>query len=134
MKGTEAFKQTIATYLGSRPDVDKNKHPNKTLDGCIDYIFTTVQKSGCNGFTNDEIFGMAVHYYDEPNETLGDIKHLTPNVVVNHHVELTEEEKEQARKEAFEEAKRQQINNLTKQQIKPAKQPEKQCQGQMELF
>jgi len=65
---------------------------------------------------------------------LGDIKHLTPNVVVNHHVELTEEEKEQARKEAFEEAKKKQMDNLTKKQSKSAKQPEKQLQGQMELF
>ena len=133
MKGTEAFKKTIGNYIISN-NIDIAKHPNKTLDGCIDYIFTTVQKSGCNGFTDDEVFGMAVHYFDEPNEALGDIKHLTPNVVVNHHVELTEEEKEQARKEAFEEVKQQQINNLTKKEQKPVKQPEKQLQGQMELF
>ena len=133
MKGTNAFKETIGNYIIAN-NIDIAKHPDKTLDGCIDYIFTTVQKSGCNGFTDDEIFGMAVHYFDEPNEALGDIKHLTPNVVVNHHVELTEEEKEQARKEAFEEVKQQQINNLTKKEQKPVKQPEKQLQGQMELF
>ncbi|MBQ1668391.1 MAG: PcfK-like family protein [Prevotella sp.] len=133
MKGTNAFKETIGNYIIAN-NIDIAKHPDKTLDGCIDYIFTTVQKSGCNGFTDDEIFGMAVHYFDEPNEALGDIKHLTPNVVANHHVELTEKEKEQARKEAFEEVKQQQINNLTKKEQKPVKQPEKQCQGQMELF
>ena len=40
-KITESIKQVIQQYLG------------------------TVQKSGCNGFADDEIFGMAVHYYDE---------------------------------------------------------------------
>lgn len=133
MKGTETFKETISNYIIAN-NIDIAKHPDKTLDGCIDFIFTTVKKSGCNGFTDDEVFGMAVHYYDEPNEALGDIKHLTPNVVVNHHVELTEEEKEQARKEAFEEVKRKQMDNLTKKEQKPAKQQEKQLQGQMELF
>ncbi len=133
MKGSEAFRETIGNYIIAN-NIDIAKHPEKTLDGCTDYIFTTVQKSGCNGFTDDEIFNMAVHYFDEPNEVLGDIKHLTPNVVVNHHVELTEEEKEQARKEAFEEAKKKQMDNLTKKQSKSAKQPEKQLQGQMELF
>lgn len=132
MKGTEAFKQTIATYLGSRPDVDENKHPDKTLDGCIDYIFTTVQKSGCNGFTDDEIFGMAVHYFDEPNEALGDIKHLTPNVVVNHHVELTEEEKKEAKQAALNEIKRKQIDSLTKKEV--AKKPVEVKENQLSLF
>lgn len=132
MKGTEAFKQTIATYLGSRPDVDENKHPDKTLDGCIDYIFTTVQKSGCNGFTDDEIFGMAVHYFDEPNEALGDIKHLIPNVVVNHHVELTEEEKEEAKQAALNEIKRKQIDSLTKKEV--AKKPVEVKENQLSLF
>lgn len=133
MKGTDVFKETIKAYIESH-DVDVNRHPDKTLDKCVDYIFTQVKNSGCNGFTDDEIYGMALHYYDEPNEALGDIKHLTPNVVVNHHVELTEEEKERVRKEAFEEAKRKQINNLTKKEQKPVKPQEKQLEGQMELF
>lgn len=133
MKGTEAFKETIGNYIIAN-NIDIAKHPSKTLDGCIDYIFTTVQKSGCCGFNDDEIFGIAVHYFDEPNEALGDIKHLTPNVVVNHHVELTEEEKKQARKEAFEEAKKKQMDNLTKKQNKSVKPQEKQLEGQMELF
>lgn len=134
MKGSELFTQAIKEYVENNSSININKHPDKSIEKCVDYIFTQVKKSGCNGFTDNEIYGMAVHYYDEPNEVLGDIKHLTPNVVVNHHVELTEEEKEQIRKKAFEEVKQQQINNLTKKEQKPVKQQEKQCQMQMELF
>jgi hypothetical protein len=64
MKGSEAFKETIGNYIIAN-NIDIAKHPDKTLDGCIDYIFTTVQESGCNGFTDDEIFGMAVHYKED---------------------------------------------------------------------
>lgn len=51
------------------------------------------------GLSDDEVFGLAVHYYDE--DDLGEIKASNCKVVVNHTVELTEEEKEQARKDAL---------------------------------
>lgn len=131
MKGSEAFKETIGNYIIAN-NIDITKHPDKTLDGCIDYIFTAVQKSGCNGFTDNEIFDMAIHYFDEPNEALGDIKHLTPNVVVNHHVELTEEEKEEAKQAALNEIKRKQIDSLTKKEV--AKKPVEVKENQLSLF
>ena len=58
-----------------------------------------MQKSGCNGFEDDEIFGMAVHYWEESEIEVG--KPVNCQVVVNHTVELTEEEKEQARQDAI---------------------------------
>ena len=30
-----------------------------------------MQKSGCNGFTDGEIYGQAVHYYDENEIEVG---------------------------------------------------------------
>ena len=39
------------------------RKPNKSIDDFIIYILNTVQKSGCNGFTDDEVYSMAVHYY-----------------------------------------------------------------------
>jgi len=132
MKGSEAFIQTIKSYIESRTDIDVNKHPDKSIEKCVDYIFTQVQKSGCNGFTDAEIYGMAVHYYDEPNETLGKIEHLSPNVVVNHHVELTEEEKEEMKQAALDEVKRKQIESLTKRQTE--KKQVQNLPNQMELF
>ena len=73
MKGTDHFKRTIQMYLEQRAEEDalfaKNyRNPAKNIDDCVTYILNYVQKSGCNGFTDGEIFGQAVHYYDE-NET-----------------------------------------------------------------
>ena len=73
--------------------------PNKNIEECITYILNEVQKSGCNGFDDDEIYSMAVHYYDEDNIEIG--KPINCRVAVNHVVELTEEEKAEARQEAI---------------------------------
>jgi hypothetical protein len=105
MKSTEDFKRTIKAYLDKRADEDglfslSYAKENKNLNDCITYILNTVQKSGCNGFTDDEIYSMAVHYYDEDSIEIG--KQTNCHVVVNHHIELTEEEKQQARKNALE--------------------------------
>lgn len=105
MKGSESFKKTIEAKLQMMAAADplfatSLQKEGKTLDGCINYILTTVQKSGCAGFADDEIFGMAAHYYDEDKIEVG--KPVNCNVVVNHVVELTEEEKAAAKKEAFE--------------------------------
>lgn len=104
MKGTETFNQTIKAYLDARAAEDElfavsYAKANKNLEECVNYILNEVQKSGCNGFADDEIFGMAVHYYDE--DAIKDVKEVTANVVVNHHVELTEEEKIAARERAI---------------------------------
>ena len=103
MKGTENFKRTIQAYLEERAKVDdlfakSYAKPNKNIDDCITFILNEVQKSGCNGFEDDEIFGMAVHYYDEDNLSVGE--KISCEVVVNHKVELSEEEKQELKEKA----------------------------------
>lgn len=103
MKGTENFKRTILAYLEERAKVDdlfakSYAKPNKSIDECITYILNEVQRSGCNGFEDNEIFGMAVHYYDEDNLDAG--KKINCKVVVNHVVELTEKEKKELKEKA----------------------------------
>lgn len=103
MKGTEHFKRTIQSYLEERAKVDdlfakSYAKPNKNIDDCITFILNKVQKSGCNGFEDDEIFGMAVHYYDEDNLNVGE--KISCDVVVNHKVELSEEEKQELKEKA----------------------------------
>ena len=104
MKGTKAFQDTIKAYLESMAENDplfavKYANPSKSVEDCCTYILNQVQKSGCNGFEDSEIFGMAIHYYEENEIEVG--KPINCNVVVNHTVELTEEEKEQARQDVF---------------------------------
>ncbi len=105
MKGTMAFQDTIAQYLMTRAENDplvavKLANPSKTMSQCCAYIIGEVKKSGCCGFTDDEIFGWAMHFWDEPEIEVSD-NISNCQVVVNHVVELTEEEKEQARQDAI---------------------------------
>ena len=65
--------------------------PAKNMDECVTHILNYVQKSGCNGFTDGEIFGQAIHYYEENEIEVG--KPMDCQVVVNHVVKLTAEEK-----------------------------------------
>lgn len=108
MKASNHFTRTILTYLELRAETDtlfaeSFAKENKNIDDCITYILNQVQKSGCNGFHDDEIFSLAVHYYDEENIEIGKpINHA--HITVNHIIELTEEEKQQAREEAIQKA------------------------------
>lgn len=123
MKASNHFKNTIKTYLDQRAETDvlfsfQYSKPEKNIDDCVTYILNEVKKSGCNGFADDEIYSMAVHYYDEDNIEVG--KPMNAHVVVNHVVELTEEEKEQARKDAIQKVQDEAYRKMT-QPVKKAK-------------
>ena len=106
------------------------RNPLKNIEDCITYILNEVQKSGFSGFDDDEVFSMAVHYYDEADIEIG--KPIECKVVVNHHVELTEEEKAQARKEAVKRAESEAYIRMTKRKTTPKK--ENINNGQMTLL
>jgi hypothetical protein len=111
----EYFKRTIQAYLEERAMEDelfaaKYDNPDKNIDDCVTYILNWVQKSGCNGFCDDEIYGQAIHYYEEKDIEVG--KPLNCQVSVNHHIELTEEEKAQARQEAIRQYQQEQMNKM----------------------
>jgi len=125
MKATDIFKRTIHTYLVQRAANDelfaeKYTNPKKNIDDCITYILNAVQKSGSNGFADDEVYSMAAHYYDEENIDIGNP--INCNVVVNHVVELTEEEKEQARKDAMLRVENEAYSNMKAQPKRTSKQ------------
>lgn len=116
MKATNQFTRTILTYLEQRAQADKLfaerfEREDKNIDDCVTYILNQVQKSGCNGFADDEIYSMAMHYYDEDEIEIG--KPMRGNIVVNHVVQLTEEEKEQAKQDAIQKAVNESYNKLT---------------------
>lgn len=119
-KGTDNFKAAIKAHLDKIAESGdfalSYASEDKSLDECIDYILTQVKASGCAGFTDEEIYGMAVHYYDEENP--GEIKRgLGGRVVVNHHVELTEEEVEEARRKA--------LDRITEEEVRKIKDKER---------
>lgn len=68
MKASNHFKNTIKAYLEQRAETDvlfsfQYSKPEKNIDDCVTYILNKVKKSGCNGFADDEIYSIAVHYY-----------------------------------------------------------------------
>lgn len=96
MKGTEHFKEIIKSYLDQRAKEDelfraKYETTARTIDDVVTFILHEVKNSGCCGFSDSEIYSMAVHAIDEPDLEIG--KPLQCSVVVNHHIELTEEGK-----------------------------------------
>lgn len=116
MKSTETFKTTINNHLLKLAENDSLfaetlKKPDKNIDDCITYILNTVQKSGCSGYADEEIFNMAIHYYDEDNIKAG--KEIKATVVVNHKVELSESDIEAAKQKAIDELVLQQKQKLT---------------------
>ena len=124
MKGSEQFKKTILKYLNEKSETDSlffemfNK-PGKNIDDCVTYILNTVEKSGCSGFEDDEIYSMAIHYYNEDEIEVGAKKDM--NVVVNHTVILTEEEQNEARQNAIKQAQKDAYRKMH--QSKPTSKP-----------
>ena len=115
MSGTEQFTRTIAEYLNLRAATDPLFAPNlakpqKNIEDCITYILQQVQQSGCNGFEDDEIYSMALHYYDEDDLEVG--SPVACHVVVNHTIVLTEEEKAEAHKQAIQQYQAQELRRL----------------------
>lgn len=93
MGTSKAFENEIKSYLDDLALNDKlfaksYAKENKSLNECCNFILQEVKKSGCSGFSDSEIFGMAMHYYDEDN--LKDIKPASCNVVVNRSVRKEE--------------------------------------------
>lgn len=137
MQVSTSFKNSIQSYLEQRAEYDdlfarSYRNPLKNIEDCITYILNYVQKSGCNGFDNDEIFGQDVHYYDEADIKVG--KPIGCKVVINHYVELTEEEKAEARKEAIKRVESEAYSRMTQRKPAPKKENKNSNNGQMTLL
>lgn len=59
--------KVIAEYLLKRDDIKENlEKEKKSLSECGNFIMTEARKKGSSVcMTNEEVFGLAVHYYDE---------------------------------------------------------------------
>lgn len=122
MKATEHFKQTIKAYLDERAKNDElfavsYAKENKNMDDCVTFILNQVKRSKCMGLTDEEVYSLAVHFFDEDDIEIGNS--IACNVIVNHTVELTEEEKAKARQEALKEYQAEQLRKMQKRINKP---------------
>lgn len=114
-KVSEAFKAAVLGFVQSQTLRDESfarrvELPEKSVEECCLYILSEVRKSGRMGFHDDEIFGMVVHYYIEDDVQVCDAPECC--VVVNTEVELTEEEKAEARRQAIEQYRAEELAKL----------------------
>lgn len=103
-------KEAVKAYLNQRAAMDNQfavtyAKRNKNIDECWNYILNEARKRGTTVcMTKEEVFGLAVHYYDEddivvrkvPAGYAATVQKTVPGV------ELTEEENAQARQRAIE--------------------------------
>lgn len=117
MKGTEHFEKTILAHLEQLSIENQElklslSREDKSITDCVTYILNTVQKSGFNGFCDNEIFGMAQEYYLHDNVEIGEP--IQSQIVINRIPELTVEEKEAAKQKAFADLVSQEKQKITK--------------------
>ena len=138
MKGTDHFKACIKNYLDKRAQQDelfraKYETTTRTIDDVVTYILNQVKASGCEGFNDDEIYSMAVHVIDEPTLEIG--KPIKCSVVVNHHIELTEEEKAEQKAIALKRFQDEELRKLQNRNSKPkAVKPQETKQPELSLL
>jgi hypothetical protein len=107
-----ATKEAIKAYLDKRAATDElfavsYAKPKKNIDECFRYILGEARKRGTQVcMTDEEVFGLAVHYYDEDNIAVKSLGGTAARVSAPK-VELTEEEKEKAREAAIQAYERQ---------------------------
>lgn len=100
-------KDAIKAYLDKRAQEDtlfaaSYAKPNKSIDECFDYILGEVRKKGSAVYMTDEaVFGMAVHYYDEDNIKVSKLPKNESVKVNPSATELTDEEKADIKAQAI---------------------------------
>ncbi len=108
---SDNFTNVIKQYLDGFAASDEHfakcySNPKKSIVECCAYIVGQVQKMGVRGLADDEVFQMARHYYLEEIDPKDlQVTYQANRVVTNAHVELTEEEKAQAKEQALKEYK-----------------------------
>lgn len=140
MKGrSKAFEDVIMAYLkrfAERDETFKKKLENekKSISECCDFIASEVNRMGVCGLTDAEVFGLAVHYYDEEDVKI-ELNNMQYHAVANQPIELTDDEKAEAKKKALEDYQRQMYNEyLSKNKKKETTKKETPEAVQLSLF
>lgn len=126
----QAFQDCIQQYLNNRAEADplfavKLANPSKNIVECCQYIASEVYKMGVNGVDDDTVYGLACHYIEDDVEVNDKLNY---KAVCNHHVELTDEEKAEARQKAIDQLQREEADRLRRKAERPKAQQLQQAQ------
>ena len=127
-----AFFDSMESFIMQKMDANdlfakKVCNPKKNIEDCITYVINTIEKSRYKGLCDNDVYSLAVHYYEEDDIDVG--KPINCRVVVNHQVELTPEEIAEMRQKAKDEVFRQEMDRLknhnsVRRTVKPATTPQ----------
>lgn len=133
----------IKDYLDERAKNDalfaeKYANPKKNINECWHYIVgeASKQSGDCVAMSDEEVFGLAVHYYDEEDIKIVELsKRFKGSSASNPEEKLTEEEIQEAKEIAKERAVRRMMEEQQKMLHKPKKKKEEPQQSMMgDLF
>ena len=115
MKSSNAVVEIIRNYMEERCASDpilaiKYANPAKSIEKAMNYVASVVQKSDLTIMDSDSVFGLIMDYYDEKLE---DVPTINCKVVVAK--ELTENERTEAKAEAMEQYREEQLRELRRQ-------------------
>lgn len=120
-------KDAIKAYLDERAKNDEQfaqsyAKANKNIDECFDYVIGEVRKRGNAVYMTDaEVFGLAVHYYDEDDIKINRLPEGTKLSASAPAVELSEEDKAKAHDQAVKEYRQQCIDRMREAEEQKAK-------------
>lgn len=140
----QSFKDAIKSYLDRRAGQDElfaktYAKEGKTLEECCNYIIGEARKRGnAVAMTAEEVYGLAVHYYDEDNIKINPVYGYVQASASDDdgeakHVKLTAEEEKQAREEAIHRLAEEQYQKMKKRPQRARKEENESVQ-QMSLF
>lgn len=124
----------VAGYLKTRNDIaEKLEDDQKSLNKCAAYILQEAKKKGnqvC--MTDQEVFGLAVHYYDENIEVIEAVDNV--HVSVPHVKNEQDEEMESLMKKIEEKDKEISRLKSAKGRAKKKKKKKEEASGQLSMF
>ena len=98
------FQELLLAHLNTLTNpavIIKINNGKKTLDGCQSFITNEMRKRQKNGVavaSDDEVYGLAVHYFQEDEIPESEVKHHTP--VKSRVVDISKSEREKWNKAA----------------------------------
>ena len=115
MKSSNAVMEVVRNYMEERCASDpilaiKYANPAKSLEKALNFVAHEEQKSGLTNMDSDSVFGLILHYYDE---NLEDVPNVNCKIVVAK--ELTDSERAEAKEQAMEQYKKEQLREIRRQ-------------------
>ena len=131
------FEKAIKAFLDDKAEKDeafakKYKSEKKNIAECCKFIIAEVKKS-CKGneaaCTDEYVYGLAMHYYDEENIKVP-ANAPSCRVVVPGSVELSEADKKEAREEAMRRLKEQEVQEQIRKERQKQEAAEKKAEAE----